>query len=107
LARSVSKERSPSSVAKARPVARSFPGEMTMDLKQLQGAWRAVRIEKEGKIVPDDVAATVRYIFDDDRVILMEGDQKAGEGIIRLDPATDPKSFDFMATEGPQAETTV
>jgi uncharacterized protein (TIGR03067 family) len=78
-----------------------------MDLELLQGAWRAVRIEKGGSPVPEELAATVRYIFDDDRVILMEGDQKAGEGVIRLDPASDPKAFDFTATEGPQKGSTV
>src|SRR4051794_20358035 len=77
-----------------------------MDLERLQGAWRVVRIEKGGSPVPDDLAATVRYIFDDDRVILMEGDQMAGEGVIRLDPAAVPKAFDFTATGGPQAGTT-
>ncbi len=80
---------------------------MDMDLERLQGAWRAVRIESEGSPVPDDLAAIVRYIFDDDRVILMEGDQKTGEGVIRLDPASDPKAFDFTATEGPRKGTTV
>jgi len=78
-----------------------------MDLDRLQGAWRAVRIEKGGSPVPDEVAATVRYIFDDDRVILMEGDQKTGEGVITLEPAADPRAFDFTATEGPQKGTTV
>ena len=77
-----------------------------MDLERLQGAWRAFRIEKGGSTVPDELAATVRYIFDDDRVILMEGDQKAGEGVIRLDPTAEPKAFDFTATEGPQEGTT-
>src|SRR4051812_5683667 len=77
-----------------------------MDLDLLQGAWRAVRIVKGGNPVPDELAATVRYIFDDDRVILMEGDQRAGEGVIRLDPASDPKAFDFTATKGPQMGTT-
>jgi len=32
----------------------------------------------------------------------MEGDVRAGAGIIRLDPAADPKAFDLTATEGPQ-----
>src|SRR3954447_7098407 len=81
------------------------PGVMDLDLERLQGAWRAVRIEKGGNPVPEDLAATVRYIFDDDRVILMEGDRRAGEGVIRLDPASDPRAFDFTATEGPQAGT--
>ncbi len=62
-----------------------------MDLDLLQGAWRAFRIEKGGSPVPEELAASVRYIFDADRVTLMEGDQVAGEGIIRLDPAAEPR----------------
>ena len=73
-----------------------------MDLDRLQGTWKVVRIEKGGTPVPADVAGTVRYIFDGERVTLMEGDVKAGAGVIRLDPAVDPKAFDFTATEGPQ-----
>ena len=73
-----------------------------MDLDRLHGTWRAVRIEKGGTPVPADLAGTVRYIFDGERVTLMEGDVRAGAGVIRLDPAADPKAFDFTATEGPQ-----
>jgi uncharacterized protein (TIGR03067 family) len=78
-----------------------------MNLDQLQGTWRAVRIETGGSPVPAEIAATVRYIFDGDRVQLMEGDDPAGEGVIRLAPEADPKEFDFTATAGPQAGTMV
>jgi uncharacterized protein (TIGR03067 family) len=77
-----------------------------MDLDRLQGTWRAVRIEKGGTPVAADVAGTVRYIFDRERVTLMEGDVRAGAGVIRLHPAADPESFDFRATEGPLAGAT-
>jgi uncharacterized protein (TIGR03067 family) len=77
-----------------------------MDLDSLQGTWRAVRIETGGSLVPAEIAGTVRYIFDGNRVRLMEGDQPAGEGLIRLDSEADPKTFDFTATAGPQAGTT-
>src|SRR3954453_10223271 len=80
----------------------NHPGESGMDLERLRGQWRAVRIEKGGTPVPDKIAAIVRYIFDGDRVTLLEGDQKAGEGVIRLDPSADPRAFDFEATGGPQ-----
>ena len=76
-----------------------------MDLDRMQGTWRAVRIETGDRPVPAGIAATVRYISDGDRVRLMEGDQPAGEGVIRLDPEADPKAFDFTATAGPQAGT--
>ena len=73
-----------------------------MDLDRRQGTWRAVRIEKGGIPVPADLAGTVRYLFDGERVTLMEGDVRSGAGIICLDPMADPRSFDFTATEGPQ-----
>src|SRR5215211_6488257 len=73
-----------------------------MDLDLLQGVWRAVRIETRGSSVPEGLTASVRYTFDGDRITLMEGDQEAGEGVIRLDPAAQPKAFDFTATGGPQ-----
>jgi uncharacterized protein (TIGR03067 family) len=76
-----------------------------LDLDLVQGTWRAVRIESGGKPVPVEIAATLRYIFEDDRVRLMEGGQPAGEGGIRLDPEADPEAFDFTATAGPQAGT--
>jgi uncharacterized protein (TIGR03067 family) len=90
--------------ARARDDAPS--GAIEIDLERLQGTWRDVRIETGGGPIPAEVAATVRYIFDEDRVRLMEGDQPAGEGVIRLDPAADPKASDFTATTGPQAGTT-
>jgi uncharacterized protein (TIGR03067 family) len=77
-----------------------------MDLDLLQGTWRAVRIETGGSLVPAEIATTVRYAFDGDRVRFLEGDQPAGEGFIRLDPEADPKAFDFTATAGPQVGTT-
>jgi uncharacterized protein (TIGR03067 family) len=76
-----------------------------MDLDLLQGTWRAVRIETGGSLVPAEIAETVRYIVDGDRVSLMEGDQPAGEGVICLVLEADPKAFDFTATAGPQPGT--
>jgi uncharacterized protein (TIGR03067 family) len=67
---------------------------------------KAVLIEQGGNPVPPEVAGTVRYVFDGDRVRLFEGEQAAGEGVIRLDPDAEPKAFDFVATAGPQAGTT-
>ena len=77
-----------------------------MDMGLLRGTWRAVRIETGGGPVPAEIAATVRYVFEDDRVRLLEGDQPAEEGAIRLDPEADPRAFDFTATAGPQTGTT-
>jgi uncharacterized protein (TIGR03067 family) len=81
-------------------------GGIEMDLDLLKGTWRAIRIETAGGPVPGETAATVRYIFDDDRVRLLEGDQPAGEGVIHLDTEADPRAFDFTATAGLQAGTT-
>ena len=56
-----------------------------MDLDLLQGTWRAIRIEQGGSPIPAHLAGTVRYIFEGERVRLMEGDRKAGEGVIHLE----------------------
>src|SRR4051794_26915110 len=63
----------------------NYLGGYDMDLDLLSGQWRAVRIEKAGSTVPEELAAIVRYIFEGERVTLMEGDQPAGQGVIRLD----------------------
>jgi uncharacterized protein (TIGR03067 family) len=57
--------------------------------------------DQEGGIpVPADLAGTVRYIFDGERVTLMEGDVRGGGH--PPGPGGGPKAFDFTATEGPQ-----
>jgi uncharacterized protein (TIGR03067 family) len=81
------------------------PKGQSMDLELMQGTWRAVRIETGGRPVPNELARSVRYTFEGDRVRLAEGDQPAGKGVIALDPVADPKAFDFSATDGPQAGT--
>lgn len=77
-----------------------------MDLEELRGTWRVVRMEHEGRVVPAEAASIVRYVFDGDSVSLFEGDQPAGEGVIRPDPGSGPGSFAFEATAGPQAGST-
>jgi uncharacterized protein (TIGR03067 family) len=77
-----------------------------MDLERLRDEWRVVRIEEGGASVPEDLATTVHHILNEDRAEIMEGDQNAGEGVIRLGPTSDPNAFDSMATGGLQKEAT-
>ena len=74
---------------------------MDADLQQLQGAWRAVRIETAAGPVPDAVARRLRYVFAGDRVTLYEGEQAAGAGTVAVHPAADFRAIDVTMTDGP------
>ena len=74
-----------------------------MNPQQLQGAWKVVRIEQQGSFVPEEAAQTLKYIFKDNQVALVESDKKAGAGAICLDATQTPKTMDITLTEGPQS----
>jgi len=74
---------------------------------RLHGAWKAVRIEQQGNFVPEEAAQTLKYIFKDNEVALMESDKKTGAGTICLGATQTPKTMDITLTEGPQSGKTV
>ena len=74
---------------------------MDTGLKQLQGAWQAVRIETGSGLVPPEVVRQLRYVFEGDRVTLFEGDRMTGAGTITIHPATTPAALDVAMTDGP------
>jgi uncharacterized protein (TIGR03067 family) len=74
---------------------------MDTDLQQLQGTWEAVRIETGAGPVPPEVVRRLRYRFEGDRVILFEGEQATGAGVVTLQQAATPKTMDVQMTDGP------
>jgi uncharacterized protein (TIGR03067 family) len=74
---------------------------MEADLQQLQGTWRAVRVETGGGPVPAEVARRLRYRFEGGRVTLLEGERATGAGTVTVHPAATPKAIDVEMTEGP------
>jgi len=75
-----------------------------MNPKELQGAWKAVRIEQQGSFVSGEAAQTLKYIFKDNQVAAMvESHKKTRAGIICLGGTQTPKTLDITLTEGPQS----
>jgi len=70
-------------------------------MDMMQGEWQVVRIERPGSPGNPDELERVRYIFNKDRVTLMNGEQKVWEGVFRLEPTREPKAIDFTGTADP------
>ena len=74
---------------------------MEPELQQLQGTWQAVSMETGGSPVPAEVARRLRYVFEGDRVTLLEDGKPTGAGTVTLQPDAGPKALDVRMTEGP------
>jgi uncharacterized protein (TIGR03067 family) len=71
------------------------------DAKSLQGEWRVVDIERDGKSPPQDPT---------DMVITFKGDEISGEGVAaakyKLDPGKSPREIDITYLDGPRKNVT-
>src|SRR4051794_7412841 len=74
---------------------------MDAELQQLQGTWRAGKIETGGRPVPTQAARRLSYVFASDRVTLVEGQEATGAGTVSVDPDANPKTIDVVMTSGP------
>ena len=72
-----------------------------MDMDTLQGEWQVVRIERPGSPGNPDELVRLRYVFDKDCATIMNGEQKAWEGVFRVDRTEEPTAIDFTGTEDP------
>jgi uncharacterized protein (TIGR03067 family) len=68
----------------------------------LQGTWRAVRVETGAGPVPDEVARRLMYVFKGDQVTLFEGEQVTGTGTVAVHPETTPQAIDVQMSDGPE-----
>jgi uncharacterized protein (TIGR03067 family) len=69
-------------------------------LAALQGSWRLVTHEEDGKDVPYGDGEVRLYIIDKDKMIFKNKDEVIAEGQIDLDPTRSPKHMDFRLTSG-------
>lgn len=79
-------------------------GDPADDLDKLQGTWKVVSLEREGKKKPEDEIKTFKVIIKEDKFILREGD-KDFEATLKLDPAKKPRSLDLLVKDGDKLET--
>src|SRR5262245_60225536 len=73
------------------------------DLDALQGAWKVVRHEGNGKTAPDDEIKKFEFVVKGDQYTLKQDGNVTEEGIIKLDPTKKPKAIDFKITKGSDA----
>lgn len=74
------------------------------DLEKLQGTWKLVSLEKDGKKQPEDAIKNFKVIIKDDKFILKDGNTDY-EATIKLDTAKKPKTIDLAVKDGDKAET--
>jgi uncharacterized protein (TIGR03067 family) len=74
-------------------------GDAKKDQEALQGTWRPVSSEQDGK---DQTAQAKEYVFtfDRDTFTMKKRDQVWLKGTFKLDPSQKPKTIDMTATEG-------
>jgi uncharacterized protein (TIGR03067 family) len=70
------------------------------DAQALQGTWKVVRIEQDGKKRPEDEVKGWRLIVKGDRMTAKDGDETLQAATFRLDPSQKPRALDLACTEG-------
>ncbi len=72
------------------------PKSLPDDLERLQGAWRIVRQEMEGKDVTDKLNATEVVVIFVGRRFLQAGHGLLAEGMVELQPERNPRGIDIV-----------
>src|SRR5436309_1856969 len=79
------------------------PKDAKGDLKLLQGSWKVVALEADGKKAPAKAIEGMRWKFKGSEV---EGTDPGGKsvaiGSMKLDSSKTPKHIDLVVPEGPQ-----
>jgi uncharacterized protein (TIGR03067 family) len=77
------------------------------DLDLLQGKWKVVSVEHNGKTTPSKETAKWNLVVAGDKMTSRDGDQVMEESILRLDISVKPKAIDLKFTTGPDKDKTV
>ena len=71
------------------------------DVDGIQGTWKMVALEAEGKQAPTEVVAPLKLTFKGDTLTFTPGEPGFSNYNYKLDPTTTPASFDMSHTDGP------
>ncbi len=74
---------------------------MVSDLNRLQGTWRVVSLELDGRPVPGEAIGESRIVIEGTRFTSV-GMAAAYEGTFECDDRRTPKTFDLLFTAGPE-----
>ena len=71
------------------------------ELKRLQGTWRMVSVEVDGKKIPEEDLKQMAVVFRGDAYTVKQGDTEVEKGTQKVDPTKKPKTIDAHILEGP------
>ena len=82
-------------------------GDAKAELAKLQGTWRIVAIEENGKSAPEEAVRSLKgtVIVEGDKHTLKYGERSQGTVTVAVNPEADPKHYDMTIPEGPQKGT--
>jgi uncharacterized protein (TIGR03067 family) len=79
------------------------PTEEALEREQqrLEGTWKVVAVEAEGKLVPAREFRDLRLTFKDGKFTARRGDEEPQQGTYTIDPGKNPKEMDIAREGGP------
>jgi uncharacterized protein (TIGR03067 family) len=96
-------------LALTNPVQSTQRGDDQGDLGRLQGTWKVVRAEANGKPAPAEIVErdSGTYTFEGDKVTIRERGTKRGVAQVSLDSGRQPKTIDMKDLEGQENHRTI
>lgn len=70
------------------------------DVDAIQGTWKIVALEADGKQAPAEIVATLKLTFKGDTLTFTPGEPGFSNYTYKLDPTTKPASFDMTHADG-------
>ena len=70
------------------------------EIAKLQGSWSVVSAEWDGNKAPDAKIKMVKIVFEEEKLIVHQGDKTVETESYKLDPSKDPKAIDVTYLEG-------
>jgi uncharacterized protein (TIGR03067 family) len=74
------------------------------DLTELQGVWRAVRLQHGGRIEPEERVSRIRLVIADDKLTLNKGGPNEELATVKLNRLQSPMEVDLVLQKGDTAK---
>jgi uncharacterized protein (TIGR03067 family) len=70
---------------------------VTKEKKRLEGTWKVVAVEKEGKQAPPEAVKGLKWVITADKIVWT--DERKSDFLYKLDPTKKPKAIDLIFPE--------
>ena len=78
----------------------SKPDLIKKDMDEIQGTWKLVALEADGKQAPAEIVAVLKLVFRDDTLTFIPGEPSFTNYKFKLDPTTKPASIAVTHADG-------